>query len=140
MTATIKATENQKLALPPGIKSYGLQGIFNLIFRPIPTLERYRDRYGDIYYSPTFAGFPPFILIGNAEGVESLLTADPDLFESGSSNKAIQPLLGDQSILQLDGEPHKKRRKLLMPSFHGQRLQSYGEIITSITQSIIDGW
>ncbi len=140
MTATIKATENQKLALPQGIKRYGLQGIFNIIFRPIPTLERYRDRYGDIYYSPSFAGFPPFIIIGNAEGVETLFTADPDLFESGSSNKAIQPLLGDQSILQLDGEPHKKRRKLLMPSFHGQRLQSYGEIITNITQSIIDRW
>lgn len=140
MTATIEAKQTQKLAFPPGIKRYGLQGIFNLIFRPLPTLERYRNRYGDIYYSPTFASFPPFIVIGNAEGVEALFTADPELFDTASSNAAFKPLLGEQSILQFDGETHKKRRKLLMPSFHGQRLQSYGEIITNITQSVISGW
>ncbi len=140
MTATIKATENQKLALPQGIKRYGLQGIFNIIFRPIPTLERYRDRYGDIYYSPNFSPFPPFIVVGNAEGIEALFSADPELFDTATSNTAFQALLGGQSILQLEGQLHQKRRKLLMPSFHGQRLQSYGKIITDITQSIIKNW
>ncbi|ACB53761.1 cytochrome P450 [Crocosphaera subtropica ATCC 51142] len=140
MTATIKAKKSNDLAFPQGIKRYGLKGILNLIFRPLPTLESNRNRYGDIYYSPAFSSFPPFIVVGNPEGIEALFTADPDLFNSGTSNAAFQPLLGSQSILQLDGEPHKKRRKLLMPSFHGQRLQTYGEIITNITQAILNGW
>ncbi|MDJ0658048.1 MAG: cytochrome P450 [Crocosphaera sp.] len=140
MTATINAKNNPKLAFPQGIKRYGLPGIFNLIFRPLPTLEAYRNCYGDIYYSPSFAGFPSLIVIGNVEGVETLFTADTELFDSASSNTAFQPLLGNQSILQLDGEPHKKRRKLLMPSFHGQQLQNYGEIIANITQSVISEW
>ncbi|MGK7955011.1 MAG: cytochrome P450 [Crocosphaera sp.] len=140
MTTTIKAEKNQKLAFPKGIKRYGLQGTLNLIFRPLSTLESYRNRYGDIYSSPTFASFPPFITIGNAQGIEALFTADPELFNSGPTNAAFQSLLGSNSILQLDGKPHQKRRKLLTPSFHGQRLQSYGKIITDITQSVINHW
>ncbi len=140
MTATIKAKKSNNLAFPQGIKRYGLKGILNLIFRPLPTLESNRNRYGDIYYSPAFSSFPPFIVIGNAEGIEALFSADSELFESGTSNTAFQALLGSQSILQLDGKPHQKRRKLLMPSFHGQRLQSYGTIITDITQSVINRW
>ncbi len=140
MTTTIEAKENEKLAFPQGIKRYGIGGFLNLIFRPLPTLENYRNCYGDIYYSPAFSSIPPLIVIGNAEGTESLFTADPELFDTASSNVIFQALLGSQSILQLDGKPHQKRRKLLMPSFHGQRLQSYGKIITDLTQSVINRW
>ncbi len=140
MTLTTDSKSPQKYSLPQGLSYYGIGEALKLIFNPLPNLEKYRDRYGDIYYSPKFFAFNPFIVIGNSQGVEELFNLDPDLLECGTSNASLKTLLGDQSILQLDGTPHQQRRKLLMPSFHGQRLQSYGKIITEVTQNIINSW
>lgn len=133
-----KSTENT--SLPKGLNRYSLKDIFRLIFQPLPTLEAYRDRYGDIALSPQFASLPASILVGNAQGIEQLFTLDPSVLDTASSNVALKPLLGDHSLLQLDNQPHQQRRKLLMPSFHGQRLQSYGKTITEITESAIYQW
>lgn len=140
MTSTITADSCNQYTFPPRIKRYGLKDSFRLIFQPLQALEDNKNNYGDIYYSPKFAGFPPFIIIGNAEGVEELFNLNPDLLNTSNSNALLKPLLGDRSLIQLDGYEHKQRRKLLMPSFHGQRLQSYGEIITDITQNILSHW
>ena len=137
MTSTTEPIITQKSTFPKGPNRYGLRGQLNFIFQPLLKLESQRNLYGDIYYSPEFSSFPPFIIIANSQGVEALFNTDPELFDTASSNAAFKPLLGDYSILQLDGQPHAKRRKLLMPSFHGQRLQSYGKIITNITHSLI---
>ena len=40
------------------------------------------------------------------------------------------------SLLSLDGEKHKRERKLLMPSFHTERMQIYADLITEITDSV----
>ena len=38
----------------------------------------------------------------------------------------------------LNGDRHKRERQLLMPSFHGERMQAYGELICSITEKVFD--
>lgn len=43
-------------------------------------------------------------------------------------------------MLQLDGAPHKRERKLLMPPFHGERMQAYGTIMRDITDSVMKEW
>lgn len=36
----------------------------------------------------------------------------------------------------LDGDRHKRQRQLLIPPFHGERMQAYGEIIRNITEKV----
>ena len=43
-------------------------------------------------------------------------------------------------MLLLDEPEHMRQRKLMLPSFHGERMQSYGELMREITDSDIDGW
>ncbi|MGF1603008.1 MAG: cytochrome P450 [Thermosynechococcaceae cyanobacterium] len=112
-----------------------LQGVFN----PMPTLERSRQRYGDIIRSES-VGFPPMVAIGCPEGVEAVLTADPTQFEVGSGNRSLRPLLGEHSLIQLDGSQHQRQRKLMMPSFHGASVQRYGEVMTEVTESVMAQW
>ncbi|ACB50046.1 cytochrome P450 [Crocosphaera subtropica ATCC 51142] len=140
MTSTVTHTSTPNYSYPSGFKTYGIKNSLRLIFQPLQVLEENRNDYGDIYFSPEFGGFPPFIIIGNSQGVEALFNINPDLLDTSSSNALLKPLLGDRSLIQLDGDQHQKRRKLLMPSFHGQRLQSYGNIITDITQNILNHW
>jgi unspecific monooxygenase len=52
----------------------------------------------------------------------------------------IQPILGDFSLLSLDGKQHLHHRKLLLPSFHGQRMEVYGELMATAAQKKISHW
>jgi cytochrome P450 len=36
----------------------------------------------------------------------------------------------------LEGDRHRKRRKLLMPPFHGEKIQAYGQLICDLTEKI----
>ena len=45
----------------------------------------------------------------------------------------LEPALGPNSVLTLDDAPHMRQRKLLLPPFHGERIERYGELIREVT-------
>jgi cytochrome P450 family 110 len=47
-------------------------------------------------------------------------------------------LVGDNSLLLIEGDRHKQRRKLLLPPFHGERMQTYGQLICNLTRDVLD--
>ena len=112
---------------------------FQGIFRPIDYLESMHQRYGDIFTMQTF-GFPPTVCLSHPQAIQEVFTADPSLFDTATSNAILQPLLGEYSLIQLDGTAHQRRRKLLMPPFHGERMRAYGNIICDITKEVINEW
>jgi unspecific monooxygenase len=57
--------------------------------------------------------------------------------ESGEEAGIKSPLLGQQSMLALGGERHKRQRRLLTPPFHGERMLAYGCLIREITLAVI---
>ncbi len=110
-----------------------------IILRPIQTLESSQQKYGDIYYTE-FNSFPPQLVISDPQAIEEILTTDSKLFASGAGNQIIQPLVGANSLILLDGDRHLQQRKLLMPPFHGERMRAYGQIIRDITEQVTSQW
>ena len=51
----------------------------------------------------------------------------------------LEPLLGAQSVIGLSGDRHRRMRQLMMPPFHGERMRSYGQLITDITDEVMRG-
>lgn len=127
------------IKLPDGSSSFKWLQIIKVILRPIETLEEIEQRYGDIFTSDLGA-FPTQIIISNPQAIQELFTADAQLFESGSGNFIIQPLVGANSLILLDGDRHLQQRKLLMPSFHGERMRAYGQVIRDITEQVTSKW
>jgi len=111
--------------------------MFQSIIRPLEFMERRQARYGD-FYQVTFKNSPPTIMTCNPQAIEDILTASSDKFEVGSGNKILSFLVGDNSLLLLDGKIHKRRRKLLMPAFHGESLHRCSQQISSITNQVSD--
>ena len=107
------------------------------IVRPLEFMERRRERYGD-FYQVTFKNSPPTVVTCNPKAIEDILTASPDKFEVGKGNKILSFLVGDNSLLLLDGKTHKRRRKLLMPPFHGESLHKCSQQIVEITNRVSD--
>ncbi|MEM9452479.1 MAG: cytochrome P450 [Cyanobacteria bacterium P01_E01_bin.6] len=105
------------------------------ILDPVDYLEGTHTAFPDIFVG-TGIGFGDRIIItSHPEAIQHLLTNDRKQFSApGDLNLILEPLIGDSSLVTIDGDRHKKRRQLIMPSFHGERLGTYGATICTITQ------
>jgi cytochrome P450 family 135 len=52
----------------------------------------------------------------------------------------LLPMLGHHSVLLLDGAAHMSQRKLMLPSFHGDRMRGYEDAMAEVARAEIDGW
>lgn len=78
------------------------------------------------------SSFGSIVITGDPEGIKEIFTADPDTFEPFGTGP-LEPLVGSNSMLLLNGARHKRERKLLMPPFHGERMRAYGQVMQATT-------
>lgn len=117
--------------LPPGPSSV-LRATYEFIFDPIDSLERWVERYGYVFTAANLAG--PHLFVGEPELLRELFAArDPELFDT-STPSTIDILVGSQSLLLLSGREHRHDRRLMMPSFHGERIRGYAELMAQSTR------
>jgi cytochrome P450 len=113
-----------KSDLPPGPALPPLAQTARWIARPTHFMERSRREYGDVF-TVRLAGVGQYVFISDPALVKQVFTASPDQLRAGEANWPLIPVLGDRSVLTLDGPKHMSRRKLLLPPSHGERLQRY---------------
>jgi cytochrome P450 family 110 len=123
-------------SLPPGPRWTVWQTIA-FARDPFGTVLRYARRYGDPFTLKLPPG--PLVLTGTPEGIQEIFSAPPQTFASYST-PFLAPLVGEHSVLLLDGAAHKRGRSVLMPPFHGARLQTYGRLIQDLTLRCAAGW
>jgi cytochrome P450 len=75
--------------------------------------------------------------------MRALVKGDPQTHRAGEANAigdALPPLLGPASVLLADGDEHLRQRRLLLPSFHGERMRAYGQVMAEATRASMGGW
>jgi cytochrome P450 len=128
------------MALPNGPKTPHLLQQIQWVTNPIGYMEAAQNRYGDMF-APSVPDSKNVIFVSNPQALKQILTNDTkDFAAPGKLNKLLAPLVGNHSVLFLDGESHQRERKLMMPPFHGDVIQSYGQIICEITQKVMNQW
>ena len=105
----------------------------------MPFLEGARARYGDMW-TMKLAQEGPWVMVSDPDVVKQVFKGDPEVFRAGEGNAILSPLVGHNSVLTLDGSAHMTQRKLMLPPFHGQRMQAYGELMREIAEREIDTW
>src|SRR5215218_7818730 len=102
-------------------------------------LEQSRARFGPMF-TLKIAYEGDWAVISDPELVKQVFTGDPKVFHAGEGNQILRPILGENSVLVLDEKKHIGQRKLLLPPFHGERMQAYGEKMTEIAGREIESW
>lgn len=69
-----------------------------------------------------------------------VLRGPPGLYRAGSANRRILPVLPDDTVLTLDGDEHRARRRVLAPLFHGSSLAAMAPIVRDIAAGEIARW
>lgn len=126
------------MQLIPELKQSSLQQRFQWIFQPHKFMDTAAQKAPDMFIAD-ITGEDGYVFVNHPEGMRQMITSDRSKFFAGSKdNQLLKPLVGGESLLLIEGESHKKRRKLLLPPFHGERMQSYSQLICNLTHNIID--
>ena len=126
--------------LPPGPRAPGAVQLLRYARDPLGFLAEQQRRYGDIFVT-RFPYFGRITYVAAPELVKAVFTGDPSVFHAGEANASVlEPALGPNSVLTLDDAPHMRQRKLLLPPFHGQRVERYGELILDVTRQEMQSW
>ncbi|MCC5625124.1 cytochrome P450 [Nostoc sp. CHAB 5715] len=123
------------MQLPPGPKTPSW--LIGLQFEadPFGYMDRFSKRYGDMV--TLMFDSTPIIYVSNPSGIKEIFTNTKEIVAKGDLNRAFALGTGEKGVLQLDGLIHKNRRKILMQTFHGARMQACGKHICELTEKII---
>lgn len=102
-------------------------------------LDACRRRYGGAVTLGTLFD-DKFVMLFDPALVKELFQGPHDQLHAGEANALLGPVLGQRSVLLLDGTEHLRHRRLMLPHLHGQRMQAYAQTIAEATDREIGGW
>jgi cytochrome P450 len=107
---------------------------------PFQALDDYASRFGDAFALRMPFMPSPIVIVSNPAAVKDVFALGPDQGHAGKANVVLRPLLGAHSLLVLDGAEHLRQRKMILPAFHGERMQAYGQTMIDMAHHSVDGW
>ena len=126
--------------LPPGPRWPALvQSAALMRFRHtfIPAMQR---KYGDVFALRLVPERRPLVLFNKPDYTKEIFGSDPENFHAGKGNAVLGPIMGEHSLLLVDGAQHKRARKLLMPAFRQSAMAGYEKDVTQIARDEVATW
>jgi cytochrome P450 len=124
---------------PPRVPLPKVAQTLRFIARPISFLEHWRARLGETFHASIY-GPGEVVFISDPDAMRDLFKADRVNTIAPGRTIALGALLGPGSLLLQEGDEHLRRRKLMLPPFHGERMRSYAEVIREETEREVSRW
>jgi cytochrome P450 len=125
--------------LPPGPRLPRFLQTVGFLLGGARFLEACRRRYGDVVtFSTLFDS--SFVMVFDPALVKQVFQGPAQQLHAGEANALLGPILGQRSVLLLDDEEHLRHRRLMLPSFHGPRIQAYAQLMQVAADEEIDSW
>jgi cytochrome P450 family 138 len=100
-------------------------------------IQRLSRRYGSVF-TLNIPIYGRVVAVGDPQLAKQIFTTSPE--ELGNIRPNLSRLFGSGSVFALDGDEHRRRRRLLAPPFHGKSMKNYESIIEEETLREIAGW
>lgn len=127
------------MSLPPGSRAPAFVQMLQWLRSPGGSLEASFRRFGETFtiHSPVFG---TEVVITRPDTLKQVFTGDPDVLHAGEGNSFLATIVGNRSVLLLDGKEHLRQRRLMLPAFHGERMQHYVETMRDVTAQTSTRW
>jgi cytochrome P450 len=126
-------------SLPPGPRAPASVNSARLLRRPLETLLAWRERYGDVF-TVRYLVFGTGVYVADPAAIRELLTGDQSDLLAGEANAPLGAVLGESSVLVLDGPEHLRQRRLLLPPFQGSAVKAFREVIREVAEAEVASW
>jgi cytochrome P450 len=128
-----------EMSLPPGPSAPAAVQTARLIGRPISFFEACRRRYGSTFTAQVLR-VGPVVFVSDPASIKALFGADRRNTIAPGRQVILAPVLGKRSLLLLEGEEHLRRRKLMLPPFHGERMRAYESVMAEAAEREVASW
>ena len=108
--------------LPPGPGLPAWWQLVRFAGDPLGLLDECHRRLGEAF-TLEVAGHGRFVMLSDPEAVREVFRADPSVLHSGEGNEIFATTVGRNSVLVLDGVPHARQRRVLVPPLKGERMR-----------------
>ena len=123
---------------PPGPEMHPMLIMWRWIRTPFAFLEQAQRDFGDVF-TVKWPGVPSgLVTIADPSIIKEVFALGPEEAHAGEANVVLKPFLGERSLLLLDGAQHIRHRKMILPSFHGERMLAYGRTMIDLAHDAID--
>ena len=135
MTATAVSVRED---LPPGPRQPVALQTLRYGLDPYGFFTSAQRAFGDVFTVRVMA--ETWVILAHPAHVRELYALGPEEVDSGVANQSLRPLLGTRNLLLLDGDEHLRRRRLVLPPLHGERMRAYEDLIRDATRKEIATW
>jgi len=126
--------------LPPGPSTPAFVQTYRYARHPLSLLDECARRFGDMF-TIRLLGTGPWVFVWSPPLLKALFTAPADMAHAGKANGSVfGPVTGSTSVFTMDESAHLDRRRLLLPQFHGDRMQVYFDQICAIATDAVARW
>ncbi len=90
-------------------------------------------------FTVAFLGLGPVRFFATAQAAHDILSAPAAILEAPTPNP-IEPIVGKDSVIFVSGEEHRRKRRLLMPALHGQRMLTRAAVMDRAARTETARW
>jgi cytochrome P450 len=98
-----------------------------------------RRRYGSIFTLRS-SGVDTLVYITEQADIKTVFAGDPAVYHAGEANVLLSGLLGESSVLLVDEDIHRDRRRLMMAPFRRDAIKRQVATMTEIAAAEIAAW
>jgi cytochrome P450 len=118
--------------VPPCPRSPAVWQFARYNFDYIRYMDACHTRHGDVFMLRLFP-FGKVVVASAPADVKAVLT-DTTRFAGGEANEMLEPVTGPRSVLLATGATHMRKRKLLLPAFHGDLVERWEQRVEAVAQ------
>ena len=122
--------------LPPGPRRPALAQTIEWVLDPDRFMRRCRERYGSTF-TARLGPSADVVFLCEPDDVKTVFQGTPEQTNMGDINGLFRRVLGQNSLLVIDGDEHLRQRRLLLPPFHGERIaEHYGAMVQAAEEDV----
>jgi cytochrome P450 family 135 len=133
------AEDDLPAGLPPASELPRARQTTRWMGRPLSFLQGLQEEHGDMF-TIHLLNENPWVMVAEPELAKQVFRAPADVLHAGEPKRILGPIVGPHSVLLLDERRHMRQRRLLLPPFHGDRMERYGEAMREAAEAELGRW
>jgi cytochrome P450 family 135 len=91
-------------------------------------------------FTVNLAGLGKIVYLDDPADVKTVFAGDPSVFHAGEANSMLGGLLGSTSVLVIDDDAHRYRRRLVMAPFHRDAVARQSAVMAELAAENVETW
>jgi cytochrome P450 family 135 len=96
-------------------------------------------RYGKVF-TLRIASMGTLVYLSDPADIKTVFGGDPAVYHAGAANSMLSGMLGTSSVLVIDDDAHRDRRRLMLAPFHRDAVARQAGLIAQIAADNISDW